>query len=120
VRMFARQVTLFNGYTMSLFMRSHNSSVPNVHARMGDLFFHDVFYRVEKVEDGFFDPEDAIYYCYYSLSHIEFSNSVKVRIPCRVGTMTIYVAKFDSVAGNLVEITKNDIENLKSYVFRRS
>jgi len=105
---------------MSLFMRSFNSSIPNNSARMGDLFFHDIFYRVQKVEEGFFDPEDATYFVYFSLSHVEFSNSVKVRIPCRVGTMTIYIAKHDSVAGNLVEITKNDIENLKSYVFKRS
>jgi hypothetical protein len=107
------------GVTMFLFMRSHNSSIPNIPARMGDLFFHDVFYRVKKVEEGFFDPEDAIYYVYFSLSHVEFSNSVKVRLPCRVGTITIYVSKFDCVAGNLVEITKNDIEHLKNYAFKR-
>ncbi|MDB2481824.1 hypothetical protein N9W84_01515 [bacterium] len=105
---------------MSLFMRSFNSSIPTVHARMGDLFFHDVFYRVQKVEEGFFDPEDATYYVYFSLSHVEFSDSVKIELPCRVGTLTVYAARYDTIEGNKVEITKNDIEHLKSYVFKRS
>ena len=101
-------------------MRSHNSSTPNVHARMGDLFFHDVFYRVQKVEEGFFDPEDAIYYVYFSLSHIPFSDSVKVEVPCRLKTVTIYVSRYDTIAGNKVEITIQEIEHLKNYAFKRS
>ena len=84
-------------------------------ARMGDIDFKKVCYRVKRVAEGdFYDPQDAVYYVEFLVSNIKTSNSIEVEIPILFGTKTIYVDKTGVIAGNKVGITPEEVEGLKS------
>jgi hypothetical protein len=104
---------------MSLFkLIPHNSEI--VPARMGDVFFHHVFFRVERIDesDHYYDPSDASYYLDFDLSNVAIQDSIKVGMPCNWGTMPIYVSRYYIAGGKKFEITKQEIEHLKNYAFR--
>ena len=98
---------------MSLFkLIPHNSEI--VPARMGDVFFHHVFFRVERIDEG----DNASYYLDFDLSNVAIQDSIKVGMPCNWGTMPIYVSRYYIAGGKKFEITKQEIEHLKNYAFR--
>jgi hypothetical protein len=106
---------------MSLFIyfQDTSTSYKRVPARMGDVPFKDVFYRVVRQDE--YDHEET-YSLEFPLSHIPLKDYIKVDVPCKWGTMPVYVQSFTSIFGNKVEITEEEIERLKtlSYHFKLS